>query len=124
MRIYKTDTVEDIRNRFNNEYPFLQLEFYEKAHAHYVGSKKSEQMPHLTTLGALNPLLEDADIPTDELISVSDLEESFEDIAGLHVQVFRKSGEQWLQTTSTDDWTLRKHSEKAEELQRFKEQKI
>jgi len=29
-----------------------------------------------------------------------------EDQFGLHVQIFRKSGDLWLQTSKTDEWTI------------------
>lgn len=123
MKIFKQDSIEDVRTRFNQQYPFLQLEFYSKPHAHYSGSKKIEQLNHNTTLSLLNKELKEVDIPLDDLMSVDALEKEFETKAHLHVQVFRKSADQWLQTTSTDDWSLRKHSETAETLQRYKDQK-
>lgn len=35
-----------------------------------------------------------------------ELENDFRHIMGLNVQVMRKSGDLWLETTKTDNWTL------------------
>ncbi|MBK9961781.1 MAG: hypothetical protein IPP06_10775 [Saprospiraceae bacterium] len=45
---------------------------------------------------------------------VSTLENKFREVFGLHVQVFRKSGNVWIETTVTDDWTLEKQNNEAE----------
>ena len=52
-------------------------------------------------------------------LTVETLESMFEDEFGLHVQVFRKSGETWLQTSVTDHWTLEKHMKIAQEMDKF-----
>jgi hypothetical protein len=49
-------------------------------------------------------------------MKVSELEELFEEVFGLSVQVFRKSGESWLQTTTTDSWTLNQQNLKGKEM--------
>ena len=41
-----------------------------------------------------------------------ELEERFEKDFGLHVQVFRKSGNIWLETSVSDDLTLAQQNEK------------
>ena len=47
-----------------------------------------------------------------EDMKVSDFEKMFHDKFGLNVQVFRKSGNLWMQTTSTDHWTLAEQNRK------------
>ena len=39
-------------------------------------------------------------------MSVNSLEQSFRDIFGLHVEVLRKSGKAWLETSVTGNWSL------------------
>jgi hypothetical protein len=41
------------------------------------------------------------------------VENAFEEMYGLSVQVFRKSGNTWLQTTTSDSWTLNEQNQKA-----------
>ena len=51
------------------------------------------------------------------LMKVAELESAFFVTFGLAVQVFRKSGKVWLQTTATDDWTLEEQNLKATEIE-------
>lgn len=48
--------------------------------------------------------------------SVQELEKQMEEGFGLHVQVFRRSGNIWLETTVTDEWTLAFQNEQGQEL--------
>ncbi|MDE3144966.1 MAG: hypothetical protein KGL19_12475, partial [Bacteroidota bacterium] len=47
-------------------------------------------------------------------MTVSELEQKFNDIYGLSTQVFRKSGNIWLVTTVTDKWTLEEQNRQGE----------
>jgi hypothetical protein len=48
-------------------------------------------------------------------MKVGELENLFAEKFGLYVQLFRKSGKVWLQTTTTDTWTLKEQSKLASE---------
>ena len=43
--------------------------------------------------------------------TVAKLEADFRVHFGLNAQVFRRAGKNWLETTSTDSWTLEKQNE-------------
>ena len=51
-------------------------------------------------------------------MKVAELENAFAKSFGFAVQVFRKSGNVWLQTTATDDWTLEEQNLKATEIEK------
>ena len=53
---------------------------------------------------------------------VDTLEQHFNDHFGINIQVFRKSGKSWLQTTTTDEWTLTEQNKKGEEMSHAVEQ--
>ena len=44
-------------------------------------------------------------------LKVATFEKNIQDILGIGVQVFRKAGQTWIQTTTTDEWTLTKQNE-------------
>jgi hypothetical protein len=48
-------------------------------------------------------------------LKVSDLEGILRDL-GLNAQVSRRSGAMWLETTMTDNWSLRKQNEHGREI--------
>jgi hypothetical protein len=45
-------------------------------------------------------------VELDDQTTVNSFEQLIDESFGLHVQVFRKSGELYIETTKTDDWTL------------------
>jgi hypothetical protein len=49
-------------------------------------------------------------------MKVKDLEKIFKDQFSLAMQVFRKSGNLWLETTMTDNWTLQQQNEHGREI--------
>ncbi|MCB0692400.1 MAG: hypothetical protein KDC16_12200, partial [Saprospiraceae bacterium] len=59
-----------------------------------------------TLLSVVNPDLIDGTLKLNSELTVSDFEQMMEKDFGLHVQVFRRSNQLWLQTSATDDWTL------------------
>ncbi len=59
---------------------------------------------------------EESEIDINDLMSVSDLENAFMDRFGLSIQVFRRSGNLWLETTMTDNWTLKQQNDHGKEI--------
>lgn len=68
------------------------------------------------TLGECRTIHAKGHLVINAAMTVNDLEQRFSDIYGLAVQVFRKSGRVWLETTVTDGWTLAEQNEQGEEL--------
>lgn len=106
MKIAKQRTVSEIMSEFNSLYPHLKIEFYMRQHDVGEGSKRRDQIAHSVTLGEVNPALKEGTISLAPQITVAELEKNFSKKFGLNIQVFRRSGMLWLQTSSTDDWTL------------------
>ena len=119
MILSKNKTVKDVQNEFSDQFPFLKIEFYHKAHDHFEGSKKKDQASNTALLGELNPEMKEGEFEITKNLSVDNLETGFEEKFGLHVQVFRKSGHEWLQTSVSDAWTLEEHSKNAKEYADF-----
>lgn len=68
------------------------------------------------TLGECRTIHKKGQITITPNMTVNDLEQCFSDIFGLGVQVFRKSGKVWLETTVTDGWTLEEQNNQGKEL--------
>jgi hypothetical protein len=49
-------------------------------------------------------------------MTVKQLETTFREKFGLNVQVARRSGSMWLETTMTDNWTLKHQNDHGREL--------
>ena len=97
----------DIRGAFNALYPYLKLEFF----SFREGSEEKFSRENLVddlnmTLHQLGNGKEGAYIRVNGNIRTGQFEDMFKEKFGVHVQVFRKTGTSWLETSQTDDWTL------------------
>lgn len=95
-----------IQEEFNTTFPNLKLEFYAKPHKAGGSSEKEFIKRSSKTLGECRTIHEDGNITITPNMTIMNLEENFRNIYGLGVQVFKKSGNTWLETTETNGLTL------------------
>lgn len=107
-------TIEDINNDFMSEFPYLKIQFFKHTHKENAGSPKKEMFPVATKIKTI-PHVNGTVIITPNQ-TVQDVEEFFKSHFNLNIQVFRKSGNNWLETTLTDSWTLEKQNQEGMEL--------
>lgn len=98
--------ISDIQKEFNQIFPFLKLEFFNNKSFARNNFSASQIIPHNKKLGDGQLGIKKDRLVIEEGMKVSDLENIFRDKFRLAVQVFRKSGNLWLETTMTDNWTL------------------
>jgi len=106
----------DIQREFHEKFPFLKLEFYTQPHEAGAGSSNKVLLPALSKIGEVRKVHNSGDLGINGHLKVKSLEQLFHQQYGLNVQVFRRSGELWLQTTSTDDWTLSEQNQKGQRV--------
>jgi hypothetical protein len=109
--------IEDVQKDFTRAFPFLKIEFFKNGPTRqdrYPANKKIDHQQKLKyswfwkkDRGYLD--IEDSD-------SVLKLENAFIDQFGLSAQVYRKSGNVWLETTMTDNWTLKQQNDHGREI--------
>jgi hypothetical protein len=118
MEIHIDDrkNLESIKSEFSARYPFLKIEFFNKAHESGLGSPKTDMITHDLSLGEVRTKHNEGDILIKGDMKVGDLELQFETLYGIHVQIFRKSGDLWLETSATDQWTLNEQNETGQEM--------
>ncbi len=116
MKIVIDDTfsIQEIQQKFSDKYPFLKIEFFSKEHLKNTGSKKELMISPDVLLKDCRSIHNQGSLEIFPSTTVMALEKEFQDSYGLFVQVFRKSGDVWIETTVTDDWTLAKQNEEAE----------
>jgi hypothetical protein len=115
FNVIEDDVLINIKTAFQEHYPYLTLRFYKNPHGEKSASFESERVP-------LNKPMEEVtmfhtagkiDIGTDRTVAA--VEYDFFKILGLCVQIFRMSGNLWLETVQTDYWTLKQQNEAGEE---------
>lgn len=114
LDILNNRTVREVQQDFNRQYPFLKLEFYkiEKSDPSQLIKKYLADFTLLKAAGAAK----EGSLEIKDEMKVSELENIFLQQFGLRVQVSRKSGIIWLETTMTDNLTLGKQNEYGREI--------
>jgi hypothetical protein len=92
--IKKSSTTREIQEQFNSRYPFLKIEF----------------------LKDMIKFTNGATVKIDKNRTVRELEKDFKENTGVTIQVFRKSGNVWIKTGITDDWTLEQQNQEGEQI--------
>src|SRR6059058_2238533 len=115
--IEKESKVEDVKKIFTNSYPFLNIELYKKSfNDRHIGTKK-EQLALTARLDRFIHASGKIVIDISSNVTVAELENQFADI-GLVAEVFRKSGNVWIESFLTDNWTLQQQNAEGEEITR------
>ena len=114
MLITDKKTLKDIKTEFSNKFSYLKLEFYKGKHETNKPSPANLQLDENLKIEAVRQTHTEGDLKISGNLKVSTLEDRFWELYGLNVQVFRRSGNLWLQTTTTDHWTLSEQNGKGE----------
>lgn len=116
MKISDDRTIRSIQAEFNSKFPYLKLEFYDQPHEVGEGSQVKSLIDVNQTIGEVRTIHTQGDLSINGHLKVATLEQNFAEMYGLNVQVFRDSNGLWLQTTSTDDWTLADQNRRGEQF--------
>ena len=115
IRVIEDDILRNIQNDFSKQYPFLKLEFYKCSHPDGTGSPESERLSAQLPLEEATAFHCPGIIDVSPLRTVAAIEHDFLKLLGLSVQVFRRSGKLWIETTGTDHWSLQEQNAKGRE---------
>lgn len=98
---------------FNKLFPFLKIEFFEKRNTGAILRRFSNEAKRtLKEFKYAHANGRKLVISPDT--TVQELDKMFTETYALQLQVFRKSGNIWLETTVTDNWTLEEQNEQGE----------
>lgn len=114
LQISPDKTIGVLQAEFSEAFPGLKIVFFSKPHGVQKGSaaKFLVQQPDIL-LSQLSPQLKSGSVTVEPSLVVSQFEQALETDFGLHMQVFRKSGRTWLETSVTDNLTLAEQQAKA-----------
>jgi len=109
--------ITDVQKQFASAYPFLKIEFFKRDDTLKSVEPKQTQIAHNVKLKeAWARKKTEGDLIVNDVMTVSDLENTFKDRFGLTAHLFRRSGNIWLQTSITDNWTLKQQNEVGREI--------
>ena len=116
IRIDDNKHISAIQAEFTRLFPYLKLEFFSMPHQAGQLTAEKYLISPVRTIGECRKVHRSGSIAVFPQMSVTQLEREFQHTYGLSVQVFRKSGDTWLETGVTDNWTLEKQNNIGAEL--------
>lgn len=97
--------VKEIKKQFHYWFPNLKIEFFRTEHSGNEAQSKSEQLSNEFLIHDLESV-KYGDFQFESNMTVKAFEDKFKDEFGLNIQVFRKSGAVYIETTKSDSMTL------------------
>lgn len=115
--IMERDTIHEVQKKFNDRFHYLKIEFFREPTIKGKGTNRKKMYLNDVALKDLHRLKKSGQIKLENKLTVSELETLFFSEFGLYTQVFRKSGNIWLETSATNHWTLEQQNEEGKSLQ-------
>jgi hypothetical protein len=106
LRLFAHTAVKDVKKQFNANFPFLKIEFFRFGHKKNEGSGFEQIVHDKTLLSDITGVIREGAFSVDPTMTVAEFEQKMQNEYGLPVQVFRKSGDLWLETVQTDKLSL------------------
>lgn len=106
LKLQSSKRISALKDEFNSHFPFLKLEFFKVEHDPLEPTAKKAMITGDHDLGEISTSMSSGELDVQSSMKVGVLESLFAERFGLNVQVFRKSGKVWLETSSTDTMTL------------------
>ena len=106
LKITIEQTIQEIKKQFSKYFPGLKLEFYAAPHGQQESSADEKKISDDASPKKLKQLRKTGCFSYTPKTTVSEFEQRLQNEFGLPVQVFRKAGNRWIETTLTDPLTL------------------
>lgn len=109
ITINDQETIGAVRKKFSTEFPFLRIDFFRPLATDLLCSAL-RIADEDAALGTFRKQHNSGDVEITAAMSTKEVEQKFLAEFGLHMQIFRRSGNKWLLTTATDGYTLEKQN--------------
>lgn len=110
ISIFEGQTIGSIQNFFAETYPFLKIDFFKNIDLNGIGiTRKLDSGYGLFSMPTANICLSGSK-------TIRLLKDELKSATGLLVKVFRKSGNVWIETSLTDDWSLERQNEEGKSM--------
>ena len=106
LSINKKTKIKDVQKIFSEIYPYLKVEFYKKPHGEKELSSVKDRISPEKIISEVGKFKSTAVIDINEGRTVADLEAEFYKKSGIALQVSRRTGKIWIETSLTDHRSL------------------
>ena len=115
IKIAPERCISEIQREFNSLFPYLKLEFYQNRSS-LADYRALRLLSPVEKLEKAQSKRRKGNIHIDGTMKVNELEKNLRDQFSILAQVFRRSGNSWLQTSMTDNWTLAHQNNHGKEI--------
>ncbi len=116
LEISDDQTVGQVQGQFHQAYPFLKIDFFEKDLQVYARERQAKPVLDINRFmrefRSKTQLA--SSISVNNEMKVKEIENAIDLVYGLKAQVFRRSGNVWLETTVTNNWSLEEQNRQGE----------
>ncbi len=106
LQIDKDTKVKDVQKKFAEEYPYLKIEFYKKPHSKTELSRIKDRISPNEIISEVSNFRGKKSIDINQERTVADLEAAVYKKLGIGMQVSRRTGNIWIETSLSDSRTL------------------
>jgi hypothetical protein len=117
LHVDANTSIHEIQEDFQERFAFLRLGFFVDKNQDAILSPDEQIKNEKTLIRDISKFPATGNIQLGGSMTVAELENAFRGAFGLDVQVFRKSGNAWLMTSQTDNWSLDQQNQKAQEME-------
>jgi hypothetical protein len=120
ITIKKDWSVKNVQDQFRAQFPFLKIEFLKTFPNTKAVHKTKYAMPD-DLFKRIPGFINDGRIDIYSKQSIISLENNFKEYFGVSAQIFRRSGDVWIETTLTEEWTLEQQNKIGEQICVYRE---
>jgi hypothetical protein len=113
ITINSESKVKDLKTQFHSNFSELKIELFKPGHQISGGQAKTGILDNEQVISELTDFQLNSSFEFDGDTKISEFEKGFRSHFNVAVQVFRKSGNLYLETTETDSWSLAESQEEA-----------
>jgi hypothetical protein len=114
--VQQDSDIRTVREHFAELYPYLRINFFRNKNNSHAITSQSIVFSDSVKLNEINPGFSGGTIGVSDDMSILEFENEFLRQFGLSVQLSRKSGNLWLDTVKTNQWTVKEQNDHGEAI--------
>ncbi|PWT77595.1 MAG: hypothetical protein C5B59_03735 [Bacteroidetes bacterium] len=111
IEINDNKKIGEICREFSDHFPFLKIEFFDEPHNWQEPTSLKHILPQQLEIGEVRNKQLPGVIEIHSYHKTGSVEQEFLKHFGLNIQIFRRQGDEWIQTAGTDELVLEEQNE-------------
>lgn len=109
LQVYQNTTIKEVKEKFSRYFPFLKVEFFVYRH-HTEDTPSRREIYKGKYLEETSEFFKEGTIFFSPSTTIAELEQEFQIELGLYARIYRKSIENWVDTSQTSHLCLAKQN--------------